>query len=154
VLATPWTYFLHLSQSSVILTDSSTESPVHVRNATSAGWQVTLCNPMWHVSSRSSVATLRTAIHLLLGPHPPRRLDRPPPTKYIWIDAADSIASVYRTPAGLYSRLPRRRIDATAPTDRPTQNFRRVPLVRRRNGCLSVYNVQTTTIANARKNVK
>jgi len=35
-------------------------------NVTSAGWQVTLCNPMCHVSSRSSVATLRTAIHLLL----------------------------------------------------------------------------------------
>jgi len=29
-LATPWTYFLRLSPSSVILTDSSTESPVHV----------------------------------------------------------------------------------------------------------------------------
>ena len=29
-LATPWTYFLHLSMSPVILTDSSTESPVHV----------------------------------------------------------------------------------------------------------------------------
>ena len=29
-MATPWTYFLHLSLSSVILTDSSTESPVHV----------------------------------------------------------------------------------------------------------------------------
>jgi len=29
-LATPWTYFLHLSLSSVILTDSSTWSPVHV----------------------------------------------------------------------------------------------------------------------------
>ena len=29
-LATPRTYFLHLSLSSVILTDSSTESPVHV----------------------------------------------------------------------------------------------------------------------------
>jgi len=24
------------------------------------------CDPMWHVSSRSGVATLRTAIHLLL----------------------------------------------------------------------------------------
>ena len=36
------------------------------RNVTSAGWQVTLCDPIWHVSSRSSVATLRTAIHLLL----------------------------------------------------------------------------------------
>jgi len=32
----------------------------------SAGWQVTLCDPMLHVSSRSGVATLRTAIHLLL----------------------------------------------------------------------------------------
>jgi len=29
-LATPWTYFLHLSLSSVILSDSSTGSPVHV----------------------------------------------------------------------------------------------------------------------------
>ena len=27
---TPWTYFLHLSLSSVILIDSFTESPVHV----------------------------------------------------------------------------------------------------------------------------
>ena len=35
-------------------------------NVTSAGWQVTLCDPMWHVSSRSSVATLQTTIHLLL----------------------------------------------------------------------------------------
>ena len=35
-------------------------------NVTSAGWQVTLCDSMWHVSSRSGVATLRTAIHLLL----------------------------------------------------------------------------------------
>jgi len=35
-------------------------------NVSSAGWQVTLCDPMWHVSSRSGVATLRTAIHLLL----------------------------------------------------------------------------------------
>jgi len=35
-------------------------------NVTSAGLQVTLCDPMWHVSSRSSVATLRTAIYLLL----------------------------------------------------------------------------------------
>ena len=38
----------------------------HGGNVTSAGWQVTLCDPMWHVSSRSGVATLRTAIHLLL----------------------------------------------------------------------------------------
>ena len=29
-------------------------------------WQVTLCDPIWHVSSRSSVATSQTAIHLLL----------------------------------------------------------------------------------------
>ena len=29
-------------------------------NVTSAEWQVTLCNSMWHVSSRSGVATLRT----------------------------------------------------------------------------------------------
>ena len=35
-------------------------------NVTSAGWQVTLCDPMWHVTSRSGVATLRTAIQLLL----------------------------------------------------------------------------------------
>jgi len=35
-------------------------------NVTSAGWQVTLCDSMWHVSSRSGVATSRTAIHLLL----------------------------------------------------------------------------------------
>jgi len=26
-----------------------------------------VCDPMWHVSSRSGVATLRTAIHLLLS---------------------------------------------------------------------------------------
>jgi len=31
-----------------------------------AGWQVTLCDHVWHVSSRSGVATLRTAMHLLL----------------------------------------------------------------------------------------
>ena len=35
-------------------------------NVTSVGWQVTLCDPIWHVSSRSGVAALRTAIHLLL----------------------------------------------------------------------------------------
>ena len=34
-------------------------------NVTSAGWQVTLCDPMWHASSRSGVATLRTAIHVV-----------------------------------------------------------------------------------------
>ena len=32
-------------------------------NVTSAGWQVTLCDPMWHVSSRSGAATSRTAIY-------------------------------------------------------------------------------------------
>ena len=35
-------------------------------NVSSAGWQVTLCDPMWHASSRSGVAALRTAIHSLL----------------------------------------------------------------------------------------
>ena len=45
----------------------------HGGNITSAGWQVTLCDPIWHVSSRSGVATLRTAIHLL--PVPPPSLD-------------------------------------------------------------------------------
>jgi len=35
-------------------------------NVTSAGWQVTLYDPIWRVSSRSGVATLRTAIHLSL----------------------------------------------------------------------------------------
>ena len=33
---------------------------------TCAGWQVTLCDHIWHVGSRSGVATLRTAIQLLL----------------------------------------------------------------------------------------
>jgi len=35
-------------------------------NVTSAGWQVTLRDPVLHVSCRSGVATLRTAIHLLV----------------------------------------------------------------------------------------
>jgi len=35
-------------------------------SVTSVRWQVTLCDPMWHVSSHSGVATLQTAIHLLL----------------------------------------------------------------------------------------
>ena len=34
-------------------------------NVSSAGWQVTLCDPMWRVSSRSGVATLQTTVHLL-----------------------------------------------------------------------------------------
>ena len=38
---------------------------------------ITLCDPMWHVSSRSGVATLRTAIHLLLT----YLLTYPPPVK-------------------------------------------------------------------------
>jgi len=37
-----------------------------ITSVTSAGWQVTLCDPMWHVSCRSGVATLRTTLHLLL----------------------------------------------------------------------------------------
>jgi len=40
---------------------------VRAGTVTSARWQVTLCDPMWHVSSRSGVATLRTAIHLLVS---------------------------------------------------------------------------------------
>jgi len=35
-------------------------------NVTSAGWQVTPCDPIRHASSRSGAATLRTAMHLLL----------------------------------------------------------------------------------------
>ena len=35
-------------------------------NVTSAGWQETLCDPMWHVSSGSGVATLRTAMDTLV----------------------------------------------------------------------------------------
>jgi len=33
---------------------------------TCAGWQVTLCDPMWHVSSRSGVATLQLGNHTLV----------------------------------------------------------------------------------------
>ena len=43
-------------------------------NITSAWWQVTLCDPMWHTSSRSGVVTLRTAIHLLLTYYRPVKL--------------------------------------------------------------------------------
>jgi len=35
-------------------------------NVTSAEWQITPCDPTWQVCSRSGVATLRTAVHLLL----------------------------------------------------------------------------------------
>ena len=34
-------------------------------NVTSAGWQATLCHPIWHVSSRIVVMVLRTAIFCL-----------------------------------------------------------------------------------------
>jgi len=43
-------------------------------NVTSAWWQVTLCDPMWHTSSRSGVATLRTAIHLSFTYYRPVKL--------------------------------------------------------------------------------
>ena len=36
-------------------------------SVSSVGWQVTLCDSIWHVSSRSGVVTLQTAIHLLLS---------------------------------------------------------------------------------------
>ena len=48
-----------------ILSGSVTKSSVNLgENVTSAGWQVTLCDPIRHVSSRRGLATLRTAIHL------------------------------------------------------------------------------------------
>jgi len=34
-------------------------------NVTSAGWQVTLCDPIWYVSSRSGDGCLQAAIRLL-----------------------------------------------------------------------------------------
>ena len=38
------------------------------RKVTAAGWQVTLCDPIWHMSSHSGVVILQTAISdLLLG---------------------------------------------------------------------------------------
>ena len=40
------------------------------RNITSVGWQVTLRDPIWRVSSRSRVVTLRTAIPSLLTAGP------------------------------------------------------------------------------------
>jgi len=49
-----------------LLTSSTSFARGKGGNVTSAGWQVTLCDPMWRVSSRSGVATLRTATHLLL----------------------------------------------------------------------------------------
>jgi len=40
------------------------------RNVTSAGWQVTLCDPIWHVSSRSGVVLVaQTAIRFLTLPY-------------------------------------------------------------------------------------
>jgi len=39
-------------------------------NVTSAGWQVILCDPIWHVSSRSSVLLVaQTAIRFLTLPY-------------------------------------------------------------------------------------
>jgi len=39
-------------------------------NVTSSGWQVTLCDPIWHVSSRSgAVLVAQTAIHFLTLPY-------------------------------------------------------------------------------------
>jgi len=38
-------------------------------NVTSAGWQVTLCDPILHVSSRSDEACCITAIRVLLQLH-------------------------------------------------------------------------------------
>ena len=35
-------------------------------NVTSAGWQETLCDPIWYASSHSGVAMMQTAISLLL----------------------------------------------------------------------------------------
>ena len=35
-------------------------------NVTSAGWQVTLCDPIWRASSSSGAVTFRTTIHSLL----------------------------------------------------------------------------------------
>jgi len=69
---------LQLSQLTVVLQVNSALHPSGVAksstsfgwgkngNVTSAGWQVTLCDAMWHVSSRSGEAILRTAIYLLL----------------------------------------------------------------------------------------
>ena len=72
--------------------------PIHVAatelkggNVTSAGWQVTLCDPMWHVSSRSGVATLRTAIHLLLT--------------YLLTEVAGSVHFCYGDVKGLFLRF-------------------------------------------------
>ena len=46
-------------------------------NVTSAGWQVTVCDPMWHVSSRSGEAGLLTngeslcyISYFFIAPHP------------------------------------------------------------------------------------
>jgi len=51
---------------SAVVFDKLIEENVPHGNVTSAGWQVTLCDPMWRVSSHSGVAILRTATHLLL----------------------------------------------------------------------------------------
>ena len=64
-------------------------------NIISAGWQVTLCDPMWHVSSRSGVATLRTAIHLLLVTYAPRS-----PVQRRSVSSVQFIASAIRHGTG------------------------------------------------------
>jgi len=46
-----------------------TTAGVRVGDAASAGWQITLCDPMWHAGSRSGVMLLaQTAILLYLLP--------------------------------------------------------------------------------------
>jgi len=59
---------LTLTDSDRILRTTSKASSSHRRKHRTVprALQVTLCDPTWHVSSRSGVATLRTAIHLLL----------------------------------------------------------------------------------------
>ena len=58
--------------------------PAPLGNVTSAGWQVTLCDPIWHVSSRSGEAGyLRTAISVYFTT-PPVMSDR-----LLWFQGAD-----------------------------------------------------------------
>jgi len=58
---------LTLTDSDRILRTTSKASSSHRRKHRTVprALQVTLCDPTWYVSSRSGVATLRTAIHLL-----------------------------------------------------------------------------------------
>ena len=66
-------------------------------NVTSSGWQVTLCDPMWHVSSRSGVATLRSAIHLLLTYLLCPRNDRKINTLYqqVCVESLETLRLIY-----------------------------------------------------------